>query len=53
MIPIGTEITVAHAGDHQRADERVRGAAALADHAAGGLGEELGVEAGEPLLTTV
>ena len=33
MIPIGTEISGRDAGDHQGADDRVRGAAA-ADHAA-------------------
>ena len=35
MIPIGTEISGRDAGDHQGADDRVRGAAAGADHAAG------------------
>ena len=33
MSPIGTEISGRDAGDHQRADDRVGGAAA-ADHAA-------------------
>ena len=49
MIPIGTEIRVGDAGDHQRADDRVLRAAAGPDHAARRLGEERAVEAGRSL----